>query len=602
MRRHLSAVAPLVLVAGLVLGGCGIPDNTVVVPLRPGPSTGVSSGDDLTPTRNMRADTNDKAQFVENYLQAAAGDFGGAVDRVKQFLSPDAAVTFKGSADIRVVRQVEDPLVEPGSPLVTIKVREVGRLGPKGILLPSTNDQVQSYQFSIRPLDGQQGLFVTALPNNVVLLSDTALDRFYARRTIYFWNQDHTGLVPDLRYMPASVPREQQPTVVIDWLTSGPSPWLAGVVDPLPEGTKPIGNVPAISDGTLQISLSDQAVPPEDKTALDHLQKQLRWSLRPNLPGTLELSVEHQPEQRYTGTDYLAQNSAYRQIGQPERFVVYNGQVRRLARSYRADQPVPVLAPAANRNIRMAALATTGRRTYAALVVNETGGKQALRVGSAADGEQATLRRIELPLPIGRPVWAKSPVGADAGTTGLVTADGRLYSFAADGTRRQVEWPGGPGNITGVAVAPDAHRVALVAGGRLYVAALNTGADGTQLSEEYVIHTILRDVTAADWGSEGTLVVAGVRSDSRRVAIMDVSIDGASQTDRLADLGSKGVTYLATLPANPTDEETSNAVAYVLDNAAYDEVNPDRLQAGDLANPPANAPADVLPTMPFFLN
>src|SRR3712207_8454336 len=29
------------LVAGLVLSGCGIPDNTEVEPLRPGPSTGV---------------------------------------------------------------------------------------------------------------------------------------------------------------------------------------------------------------------------------------------------------------------------------------------------------------------------------------------------------------------------------------------------------------------------------------------------------------------------------------------------------------------------------------------------------------------------------
>jgi Lipoprotein LpqB beta-propeller domain len=598
MRRRLLILA---LAAGLALGGCGIPDDTEVVSLGDGPATGLAAGDEVSPNRNMRADTLDKAQFIENYLEAAAGDFAGATDRVKQFLTPDMAAKFNAPPDVKVVRPVEDPLVEPGSPVVKLKVREVGTLRQKSYIEPSPDDREFEYEFTLRDLDGQQGWFVAKAPQ-VLLLSEEALDEFYARRTIYFWNSEHTGLVPDLRYMPLSVPSEQQPTVLLDWLVSGPSPWLAGVVDPLPEGTKPIGNVPAISDGTLQISLSDQAVPPDDPTAMDRLQKQVRWSLRPNLPGTLALSVEHQPEHRYTGTDYLAQNSAYRQIDQPERFVVYTGQVRRLARSYRADQPVPVLAPAVNRNIRMAALATAGRRTYAALVVNEAGGKQALRVGSAADGEQATLRRIGLPLPIGRPVWAKSPVGADAGTTGLIAAGGRLYSFAADGTRRQVEWPGGPGNITGVAVAPDAHRVALVAGGRLYVAALNTGADGTQLSEQYVIHTILRDVTVADWGSEGTLVVAGVRSDSRRVAIMDVSIDGASQTDRLADLGSNRVTYLATLPANPTDEETSNAVAYVLDNAAYDEVNPDRLQAGDLADPPANPPANVLPTMPLFLN
>ena len=68
--------APLIvaLVAGLTLTGCGIPDNTDVKPLRPGPSTGISSGDDRAPARNLRADTLDPAEFVKNYLEAAAGD------------------------------------------------------------------------------------------------------------------------------------------------------------------------------------------------------------------------------------------------------------------------------------------------------------------------------------------------------------------------------------------------------------------------------------------------------------------------------------------------------------------------------------------------
>lgn len=596
------AALVLTLVAGLVLSGCGIPDNTAVVPLRPGPSTGVASGDDLSPTRNTRADTTDRAEFIENYLQAAAGDFAGATQRVKQFLSPAAAANFKPAADITVVRRTEDPLVEPGSPVVTLNVREVGTLGQKGVLEPSSDDRVIPYEFTLGGVEGQQGLFVIKAPP-VLLLSDQALDRFFAQRTIYFWNQDHTGLVPDLRYMPLSVPPEQQPTVIIDWLTSGPAPWLAGVVDPLPEGTKQIGNVPAISNGTLQINLSDQAVPPDDPGALDRLQKQLRWSLHPNLPGTLELAVEHQQAQRYVGTDYLRQNSAYRGVGEPERFAVFNGQIRRLARSYNAGLPVPVVAPAANRNVRMAALATSGSRSYAALVVDEPGGRQALRVGATRTGQHATLRRIGLAGSIGRPVWAKSPAGTDAGTVGLVTAGGQLYSFTANGTSpRRVEWPGGPRNITAVAVAPDARRVALLAGGNLYVAALSTTEDGSRLSPPRVVRTILRNLTAVDWGSESMLVVAGLQPERHRVAMMDVSIDGASQTDRLADLGSNPVTYLSTLPADPARYETSGAVAYVLDGAAYDEVNPDRLDARDLADPPADPPAGVLPGAPFFLN
>ncbi|HEU4346285.1 MAG TPA: LpqB family beta-propeller domain-containing protein [Actinoplanes sp.] len=589
------------VLGALLLGGCGIPNNTEVVRLRPGPSTGVSSGDDVSPARITRADTTDKAKFVENYLQAAAGDYAGAAERVKEFLSPDAAVNFKAAGDIKVVRKVEDPLVEPGSPEVSIKVREVGTLSQRGILESSDDGEIR-LQFTLRSIQGRQGLFVTKAPAGL-LLSDVALDRFYAQRTIYFWNQDNTGLVPDLRYMPLSVPPEQQPTVIIDWLTGGPSAWLAGVVDALPEGTKLIGNVPAVSNDTLQINLSDQAVPPDDPSAPDRLQKQLRWSLLPGLPGTLELAVEHQQPRRYVGTDFLAHNPAYRVVDGPERFVVYNGQVHRLAGSSRADQPVPVIAPAANRNIRMAALATSGDRSYAALVVNESGGRPALRVGAAGAGEQATLRRIGLSGAVGRPVWAKSPVGADAGTSGLVPIGGRLWSFSADGgSIRQVEWPNSPGAITAVAVAPDAHRVALLAGGRLYVAALSSSENGAQLSGPHAVPTVLRDLTAVDWGSESTLVVAGISPENNRVAMMDVSIDGATQTNRLADLGSKPVTYLATQPANPAREEAAVAVAYVVDGAAYDEANPDRLDAGDLAKPLADPPAGVLPGAPFFLN
>jgi hypothetical protein len=599
MRRRLLA---LTVVAGLALGGCGIPDNTAVVPLGPGPSTGVSSGSELAPPRSTRADTSDKAQFVENYLEAAAGDFAGAADRVKQFLSPDTAGTFKAPSDIKVVRPVEDPLVEPGSPVVKLKVREVGTLRQKGYIEPSPDDREIEYEFELLEIEGKPGWFVAKAPP-ALLLSDEALDQFYARRTIYFWNSEHTGLVPDLRYMPLSMPTEQQPTTIVDWLISGPAPWLAGVVDPLPEGTKQIGNVPAVSNNTLQVNLSGQAVPPDDSRALDRLQLQLRWSLRPNLPGNLDLSVEHQQTKRYAGTDYQPRNAAYRAVASPERFVVYGGVVHRLARSYLADQPVPAIAPAANRNVRMAALATAGNRSFAALVVNESNSRQVLRAGVAGTGEQASLRRIPLPAPIGRPVWAKSPAGTDAGTIGLVTAGGRLYRFNANGSGlSQVEWPGGPGNITAVAVAPDAHRVALLAGGRLYLAALSSSDDGTQLSVPHVVRTVLRDLTAVAWGSESLLVVSGVRPESQRVAMMDVSIDGAGQTDRLADLGSNPVTYLSTVTADPSREATPPAVAYVLNGDAYDEVDPDQLEVGDLADPPANPPAGVLPSAPFFIN
>ena len=106
---------------------------------------------------------------------------------------------------------------------------------------------------------------------------------------------------------------------------------------------------------------------------------------------------------------------------------------------------------------------------------------------------------------------------------------------------------------------------------------------------------MLRDLTAVDWSSEASLVVAGVRPDYERVAITEVSIDGAAQTTRLPDLGSDPVTYLAAVPGQPGPRRRRppGAIAYVLDDAAYDVLKPDRIEVGDLAGPVANPPKDV---------
>jgi hypothetical protein len=458
-------------------------------------------------------------------------------------------------------------------------------------------------------VDGQPGLFVTNAPQ-ALMITDTALAEFYAPRAIYFWNINHTGLVPDVRYMSLSVPREQQPTAVLTWLVDGPADWLKPVVDTLPPGIKLIGVIPAVSNDTLQINLSSQALDTsKDPDALDLLQRQLRWSLRANmplaldlLPGAMELNVGHD-KQTYRGDGgYLDSNALYRRPVDPERFAVYEGQIRRLKRSRNADDALPVTA-AANQKVQMASFGgASTSRTYVALVVKDASGRPELRVGSTATGKQATLRKISLAAPVGRPVWAVSPpVGTADGTVGLVTANGHLYSFAPDGAGvRQV---GGLDNVTAVAVAGDARRVALISGGRLYLAALST-EDGVQISPPTLIRTDLVGLTAVDWGSEGTLVVSGRNpEDFNRVWVMDVSIDGASQSPRIPGLGSNILAYLTAYPASPSQSgNTGVPVAYESPGGAFDESGTERIIPADLAQPVTNPRVDAQVTAPFFLN
>lgn len=596
------------VVLAALLGGCGIPDNTEVVQRGAGPSAGLSPGADNTVVRRLRLDTTDRAQFVANYLEAAAGDHEGAIKRVSEFLDPSARAIFKPS-ELRVVRLTEQPLINPGSPEVRLRVQQVGVLRADGVLEPSSSAADSEYRLAVSEVNGATGLFVTQTPP-VMLLSDTALLSFYQRRIIYFWNQARTTLVPDVRYLPLSVPTEQQPNEIIKWLTTGPAPWISGVVEPLPPGTEVIGNVPASSGQKLQVNLTGQALPPDDDKALDRLRDQLMWSLRPNLPQQVELKIDHQLQGVFSDTAYLPSNPAYRFADAPQRFCVYAGRIHRLAKSANPADPVPPIISQVNRNVRTVAMGNSGTLTYAALVADD-GGRQVLRVGSGPPGAPATFHSAPLPAPVGRPAWAVTPAGGESGNAvGLVPAAGRLYSFAADGGGpRPVDWEGGPASITSVAIAPDGHRIAVVAGGRLYLAVM-TGSgsgNGMQISEPRLIRTSMRDLTAVDWSSDASVVVAGLLSDAQRfgrVAIVDTTIDGVSQLERLPDLGTAKVTHLVAYPANPANGQgNANSVAYVADNVAYDALaGPVRIAAGDLAAPTPGVPASTAPTAPFFLN
>src|SRR4029453_4564658 len=163
MIRRMRPWPAVALTAVLLTGGCGIPDNSGVIPVGPRASTDVSTGGDTTPTRNNREDTTDRAQFVDFFLEAAAGDPAGAVARVKQFLSPSAQGHYKKSpGDVRVIRRVDRPLINPGIDEISFKAREVGVLDNNGILTPSADGATTTtYTMTVQSgVSGGTGLFV----------------------------------------------------------------------------------------------------------------------------------------------------------------------------------------------------------------------------------------------------------------------------------------------------------------------------------------------------------------------------------------------------------------------------------------------------------
>ncbi|XVU26523.1 LpqB family beta-propeller domain-containing protein [Actinoplanes sp. CA-054009] len=605
MRRLLLGVVAL---AVLVPGGCGIPDRSEVTVIGDGRSAGVSVGDTPPPPpQYKREDATNPRELVQYYLQAAAGDPNSALDRVKAFLAPEEAAAFTNT-DVRVVREAESILggYSPTDSVVTITEKQVGTLTGNGELVPAAPAPDSKYKIRVGSVEGQTGLWILDAPP-VMLLTVDALSAFYQPRAIYFWNKDNSSLVPDLRYMPRSVPAVQQPTTILQWLAAGPSDWLRDAVQALPQGTAVADNIPAVTNETLQINLTAQTIPAgSDAGAMDRLRRQVQWSIYPVVPRTLEIKIGRQDPVSFKDGEYKESNLAVRLSDAPERFVVFAGAIRRLKESAHEDDPVPVLKEAANKGIASAAFSATPTHTFAAVVTGSGAGRR-VRVAAAPTGQQSDLREVGgLKGDLGQPVWAQTGGEGTAGVVGLITMNQRLYSFGAGGGPAQpVEWQGDPGPVTAISVAPDGRRVALVSGGRLYRTVLNSSTDGVVMSgPQQVLPPNLKSVTAVAWSSQTYLAVAGVRADNSRVSVIDVSVDGALSATRLGDIGTTPVNYLAAYPENPiTGTETSDSEAYVAGGEAWDVFSqPNPITKTNLAGPAVSAPAAVKPAAPFYLN
>jgi hypothetical protein len=604
MRRSIALPAVVALLASLT-GACGIPDETGVKEVGPGRSNSITSGSDGNLTQVSRQDHTEEAAFAVDYLKAAAGDLPTAVNRLKDFMTPAAAGSFKPNTSSLQVIRVVDTVFPPASDVVKVTYVQVGTLDEFGQLEPAREAGRVTTEIKVTKLKDQSGLFVSKAPS-ALLLDVEALKSSYLQHPIYFWNTDYTALVPDVRYLPRALPVEQRPTIVLTWLTNGPAGWLS--VADLAKGTALKGNVPAISDNKLQIHMTTQAVPAENaERAVDRLRRQIQWTLRPLLPsGTeLDLKINNQDVRAFTGDDYLVSNPAAGLVDEkPEWFVVFGNRIRRVSESSRAVDPVPVLLPEENKDVRSAAISTSPKHTFAAVVV-KAGKSLGLRVATAPVGGEAPLRPITgLSGALSRPVWAITDGNAADGAVGLIVANDKLFAFPPGaGAAREIPWTGPGGKITSVAVAPDGRRVVLVVDGKLYRAALITGGDAPSLGTPQQLRPAsLSSVSAVDFNNEGWLTVAGV-SANRQVAIEDMTIDGALEQNRLADLGDRPVDSLDAYPANPAGtHQFSRAICYTSDGKAWEKLyKPDLITGDRLSGGPGNAPATTVPTAPFYL-
>jgi hypothetical protein len=589
-----ALLAGALLPAGLA--GCGIPDQTEVQVDGSGPAAeaGALNGSPARPP--TPTDSAEPGAFIENYLRAAAaGEREQAYSRVKDFVAPEARrrLTEKQSSEIQltVVRLREKPEVTPpnnqGTSKVTVKVQQVGVLRADGTLAPPGANETE-YVFQLRRAEpAGAALLLTDVPNDL-LISDKALHEYYRSRTIYFWNSDQSRLVPDLRYLPSSVPTERRVTEVVKWLTGGPSDWLAKGVTRLPDGTRPINNATG-SDGHWEVDL---AMPAADDKRLARLATQLAWSL-PELSGQLDLKIQNQKRLSVDLEQERTAHVAYPAGAVPARFSVYDGAVRPLAIGNEPRVGVP-LAPDANKNVVSAAVARADDQVLAALVVAGADGRQRLRVGSGPDPVTVFNTNSRTFGTIGRPTWLRS---LDKGhPAGLVAADGKLYRFDDAAAMNQVPLAV-PGPVVAVAGSLDGHRIALVSGGNLFVAAVSVDGGVISVGQPRPLVSLLTAVTAVDWVAENELVLAGNEAD--RPAIHQLTVDGAQEIPLKTNIGAE-VTQLAAYPGGAVGGLPSLSYMYEANRAAFRNNPFDIIKREQVLDVPAGSRA-TNPTAPFFL-
>lgn len=593
-----AGAAVLALLAALT--GCGVPSGSSVVVEGRGQLTQPEFGNDSTNEPDGRAATAMPETFMENYLAAAAGEPKEAVRRVREFFVPSIRGDWTPPPEVQIIRLRGKLIIDP-SPSgyeVQAEATVLGELGENGIFEPAPAKDVK-YRFVILgSVEGQTGLFVSEAPP-VVLLSDTALQRYFELRTIYFWSTDHRVLVPDLRYLPRrDVSDAQRPTVIIDWLLRGPSPWLNKAVEALPQDARAVGKVPARPDGVLKVALT-KAVDTEDPQAVERLATQLRWSLRTSTADPkLELGLD-QVQRSFDDSGYLLVNPAYRGGRDPVRFCVVRGEVRQLAPAPTQSPPVPAVPAKSNRQVERAALASAGGRMAVALVRTMPGGRRVLEVGGG-DRSVPALERVALPSgSIGQPVW----VPGDP-TTGMITVGGRLFVFRSTGVApRPVD--DSPTEITAFAIAPDARRMAYVRKGRLYIVSLPRAGNAITVGESQQVPTTLSELSAVGWSQQDWLLIAGRQPDGL-VTLVDITVDGAAQAaPRGGSYGTQPVVHLVASPDDPVNGRGGGQAMYVVNGLAYDLFSQSRqLKQEDILGPVPSAGAGAGaadPTFPFFL-
>ncbi|MDQ1721802.1 MAG: hypothetical protein QOI26_1536 [Pseudonocardiales bacterium] len=522
----------LLLAVGLLAGCTGVPTDSAPLVVRTVDRAGPGvSQSNITPKAGAEPRT-----IINDFLSASvAADAGHSQSR--QFLTNAAARKWQ-DATVTVVDETRVGVATITGSGATVEVsgHRVGQVDASGVFSPSlkgtgVGDQ-ETFTFDLTQVEGQWR--IDQLQPGV-LLSQSAFERSYLPRKLYFYDLAETTLVPDLRY--CALNGQALGTWLLAALLAGPRPDLArSVINEVPDQ---VGRPTVLDSDPIMVELPGTSQ--LDANGRNRLAAQLAYTLAQIrfVPGAqlkltdsgrpVAIPAAHGPT--FAALDFSSAGPDSVAPGVQPYFLRDGAVIGGID-----NKPVPGVLGLPGRGLTSVALR---RNADGDLQVAAVAG-DALEMGSAV-----RLSRVALPAgALSRPEWRPH---ADDVWVG-VGAKGAIFRTSPDGVPKQVSITspvGGlpPGQVMALRFSSDGVRLAAVlraADGAMtaWIGSVVTSSSDVRIDSFEPLtpaRLVVSDLAWAD--ATKLLMVAGAPNDETRV--WQVMSDG-SALGGLTNIGLPG--------------------------------------------------------------
>ena len=546
-----SRIIPVLCAVLLVVAGCAaIPTETVPqaanIPMGQGSQAAVAEPESgLSPPDIVRGFLDNSADSTSDYAAAA------------EYIAPNYRAAWNPRSSIQIISTdfatIASPTKDTNTQTVTVRAAVVGTLSPDGSFTAGSGTIEPTYQVT-KQRNGQWR--ITDPPDGLVIPYNY-FQVNYHQVPIYFFDDNYTELVPDLRWV-ITEPASGLPARIVDLLLGGPSTAVHGAVQSaIPAGVSPKTTVAETDDGAILVDLT--GIPAETDHTKQLMVAQLVASLHSDLDGVVRVESDGAPlvnghrDWRYSELPVTPAAGPSANI--PGLTVAHN-------RVYSLHDGTPVPGQAGNGSFSVQTAAQSSDGQELAVVVSIPGTGLALRVGNYG----STLNYVDLNAQqMTRPTWAPSTDVTSASREVWTVADQQVVRV--DDTANGV-WQSTPvdsselagdGPITDLRLSRDGTRVAVVAGGHLFVGAVVTSSQGavsikaaTELQADS-----LYGVTGVDWLDGTDLVVS---TSQPTLPVVKVTVDGLALDDYRTTNLTAPVTAVTGAPSRPVIVADANGL------------------------------------------